>query len=139
LANCSRLTPIVTGSNWLIAPATVLKASCAGVAASRQLSGRSGHSIQVWAWIAHSGGMWKPSARGVDFRSRVIDTYFFLDASRSTSPMTRVTTTPIRIGLANAQSIGSPGTQTKKRMAWATKIMQMIDTIQAKTLPPGNR
>ena len=34
----------------------------------KQLSERSGQTIQVWLWLSHSAGMRKPSARGVVVR-----------------------------------------------------------------------
>src|SRR5689334_2972166 len=49
-----------------MAAATSVKARCAGSAPSRQLSGRSGQSIQQPACGAHSAGMEKPSAAGVE-------------------------------------------------------------------------
>ena len=57
---------MVTGSKRAIAAATAAKASCAGRAAARQLSGRSGHSIQQPLWGSNSAGIRKPSAAGVD-------------------------------------------------------------------------
>ena len=48
-----------------IAVATAANAACAGLAPSRQLSGRSGQIIQQPSCAAHSAGMWKPSAAGV--------------------------------------------------------------------------
>ena len=64
---CAADTHTVTGSNWAMALATAVKAACAGLPPLRQLSGRSGQTIQVWLCGAHSAGMWKPSARGVVF------------------------------------------------------------------------
>ncbi|MCY1307028.1 hypothetical protein D9M70_569250 [compost metagenome] len=51
-----------------MALATAVKAACAGLPPSRQLSGRSGQTIQVWLCASHSAGMRKPSARGVVVR-----------------------------------------------------------------------
>ncbi|MNC28948.1 hypothetical protein D3C75_771780 [compost metagenome] len=68
LAYCPALTHTVTGSKRAMALATATKAACAGLAPSRQLSGRSGQTIQVWLCGAHSAGMRKPSARGVVLR-----------------------------------------------------------------------
>jgi hypothetical protein len=65
-------TPMLTGSNRAMLRATCAKASCAGRAASRQLSGRSGHSIQQPACGSNSPGMRKPSAAGVLASARVI-------------------------------------------------------------------
>jgi hypothetical protein len=49
-----------------MAAATFAKACWAGNAPRRQLSGRSGQSIQQPAWGANSAGMEKPSASGVE-------------------------------------------------------------------------
>jgi hypothetical protein len=56
----------VTGSQATIASATAANASWAGRAPSRQVSGRSGHAIQVRSWGAHSAGIENPSSRGVE-------------------------------------------------------------------------
>jgi hypothetical protein len=56
-ANWRAETPTVTGSLPAIAAATAAKASCAGLPPSRQLSGRSGHSIQQPACGSNSPGM----------------------------------------------------------------------------------
>ena len=56
----------MTGSQTAIASATAAKASCAGPAPSRQLSGRSGQTIQQPACGSNSPGMRKPSAAGVE-------------------------------------------------------------------------
>ena len=56
-SNWASETAIVTGSEALIASATCAKARCAGVAPSRQLSGRSGHAIQQPACASNSPGM----------------------------------------------------------------------------------
>ncbi len=48
---------IVTGSETAIASATAAKASCAGPALRRQLSGRSGHSIQQPSCGSNSAGI----------------------------------------------------------------------------------
>ena len=58
--------PTVTGSLALIASATAANASRAGPAPRRQLSGRSGHSIQQPSWASNSPGMRSPSAAGVE-------------------------------------------------------------------------
>jgi hypothetical protein len=70
LANskCPADAPTVTGSNRAMAVATFANACCAGNAPRRQLSGRSGHSIQQPAWGANSAGIEKPSASGVESR-----------------------------------------------------------------------
>ena len=65
-SNWASETAIVTGSETLIASATAAKASCAGSAASRQLSGRCGQAIQQPLCGSHSGGIRKPSAAGVE-------------------------------------------------------------------------
>src|SRR5690606_26237666 len=65
---CPALAQTVTGSKRAMARATAAKAACAGTPCSRQLSGRSGQTIQVWLCGAHSAGMKKPSARGVVLR-----------------------------------------------------------------------
>ena len=56
----------MTGSEAAIAAATAAKASCAGSAPSRQLSGRSGQAIQQPACGSNSAGIRKPSAAGVE-------------------------------------------------------------------------
>ena len=56
----------MTGSNSAIAAATETNASCAGRAASRQLSARSGQSIQQPACCSNSAGIQNPSASGVE-------------------------------------------------------------------------
>ncbi len=56
-SNWSCLTPTVTGSKRAIAVATATQARCAGLAPRRQLSGRWGQSIHVWAWGSNSPGM----------------------------------------------------------------------------------
>ncbi len=57
---------MVTGSKWEMAAATAAKVFWAGAAFNRQLSARWGQSIQVRVCCAHSAGMKKPSARGVE-------------------------------------------------------------------------
>src|SRR5262245_42625670 len=54
-----------------MAAATAAKADCAGLAPSRQLSGRSGQSIQQPACNSNSPGMRKPWRAGVAVRVRV--------------------------------------------------------------------
>ena len=61
----AELAPTVTGSKRAIAAATAANARCAGRAPSRQLSGRSGHSIQQPACGSNSAGIQKPSRAGV--------------------------------------------------------------------------
>jgi hypothetical protein len=63
----------VTGSpNW-IASATAANAACAGCAPRRQLSGRSGQTIQQPSCGSYSPGILKPSAAGVEASVAVID------------------------------------------------------------------
>ena len=69
-SNWASETAIVTGSEAAIASATAAKASCAGFAPSRQLSGRSGQAIQQPLCGSNSPGIRKPSAAGVDFEGR---------------------------------------------------------------------
>jgi hypothetical protein len=67
IANCRAEAPTVTGSLLAIADATATQARRAGAAASRQLSGRSGQSIQQPRCGSNSPGMRKPAAEGQDF------------------------------------------------------------------------
>ena len=53
---------MVTGVKREMAVATCTNAACAGLALSRQLSGRCGQPIQMCACGSHSAGIWKPSA-----------------------------------------------------------------------------
>ena len=54
---CCAETTLLTGSYSAIVFATVANTCCAGAPLSRQLSGRSGQTIQTCAWGAHSAGM----------------------------------------------------------------------------------
>src|SRR6202011_2811608 len=62
---CDPDTAIVTGSDAAIASATEATVSWAGLAPSRQLSGRSGQAIQQPACDSNSPGMRYPSCAGV--------------------------------------------------------------------------
>src|SRR5580700_8297524 len=68
--NCAAETPTVTGSPWAMAAATAANTACAGLAPPRQLSVRSGQSIQQPVWRSNSAGMRKPSFAGVDVSVR---------------------------------------------------------------------
>jgi hypothetical protein len=70
--NCAADTPTVTGSPPAMAAATAANAACAGLAPPRQLSVRSGHSIQQPACRANSAGMRKPSFAGVEVSVRTL-------------------------------------------------------------------
>ena len=65
-ATSSGWVAIRTGSTAAIAVATAAKASRAGPASARQLSGRRGQAIQVPEWRSNSPGIRNPSAAGVD-------------------------------------------------------------------------
>src|SRR5579862_1594326 len=67
-AYCAVETPMMTGSKRAIADATAANAPCAGCARMRQLSGRSGQSIQQHRCGASSAGIAKPSRAGVEVR-----------------------------------------------------------------------
>src|ERR1700738_2954159 len=68
--NCAADTPTVTGSAPATAAAIAANAACAGLAPERQLSGRSGQSIQQPECGSNSAGMRKPSFAGVDVSVR---------------------------------------------------------------------
>src|SRR5580692_10646261 len=87
--NCAAETPTVTGSPWAMAAAIAANTACAGLAPSRQLSVRSGHSIQQPEWRSNSAGMRKPSFAGVeasvrnaDLRSRMLALRLILQEQR---------------------------------------------------------
>src|SRR5687767_4956404 len=63
---------MVTGSKRAMAVATSAKATCAGCAPCRQLSGRSGQSIQQPACGANSAGIANPSLSGVELSVRAM-------------------------------------------------------------------
>jgi len=69
-AYCAVEAPMVTGSKRPIADATAANARCAGCARRRQLSGRSGQSIQQHWCGPSSDGIAKPSRAGVVVRLR---------------------------------------------------------------------
>src|SRR3984957_5805058 len=63
-------TPTLTGSAATMAAATAANTACAGLAPQRQLSGRSGQSIQQPECRSNSAGMRKPSFAGVEVSVR---------------------------------------------------------------------
>ena len=62
----------MTGSPVAIAVATAANAACAGFAPARQLSQRSGHSIQQPECRSYSAGMRNLSRAGVEFKVRKV-------------------------------------------------------------------
>src|SRR6202795_3558621 len=68
--NCAAETPTLTGSAPAMAVAIAANTACAGLAPQRQLSGRSGQSIQQPECRSNSAGMRKPSFVGVEVSVR---------------------------------------------------------------------
>jgi len=67
---CVADTPTVTGSAPAMAVAIAANAACAGLAPERQLSGRSGHSIQQPSAVRIRQACESPSFAGVDVSVR---------------------------------------------------------------------
>lgn len=94
----------MTGSKRAMASATAQNARWAGLPPPRQLSGRSGQSIQTPACGSNSAGMRKPSALGVVSVIRFaiqISSYMVFRRARpamSSSPSRIASTEPIVIG-----------------------------------------
>ena len=107
----SWFAPTVTGSKRAIALATSTQARCDGLAPRRQLSGRCGHSIQVWACGSNSPGMRKPSARGV---LSIVCVMIFLSVSGAGTM--RVPALPARALFTSVRlaTIASPPPRTKR-------------------------